>query len=467
MSTPIWLTDRSRYTAGTGRCRMQRFLTNHYGPTGYGMVRKAESLPLATGKYTHLALEGLFRHLRDTDTFPEVAQIRAAIAEAVTAYDQRIAARGYAGLLQSERSDQVIVEQKALVAGLVWAFSRTILPWIYRDFRIVETETEQLYVLGCTCGAGALAPQAEHEARDCTGIGQMLKLDVLAEPRVGEGLIYFETKTTGWAGDTWSEQWETKPQLAIGSFGIEERYGKKLTGSYIIGLQKGPRKKAVDAFGEEITRQESVLCYGYCRPGNPPLAPEDWVPSYEWTDEQGQVRRKSRQHEKRGIWEIEHGDWPVWLASKQADPTLTPTECWVNWLPQPVLAKQVFLVGPMQPQVSQIASLKRAIVAEERDWQARLWQLYEWASEHGAHWTDAAYQAQLDALFPRSYDCRRFGSRHQCEFVPICFKLEGWDDPLGGGKYVPRRPHHEPELRQAIERGLLPEQSEEEEQDEE
>jgi hypothetical protein len=31
----------------------------------------------------------------------------------------------------------------------------------------------------------------------------------------------------------------------------------------------------------------------------------------------------------------------------------------------------------------------------------------------------------------------------------------GWDDPIGSGQYQPRRPHHDPELQQAIARGLL------------
>jgi hypothetical protein len=51
--------------------------------------------------------------------------------------------------------------------------------------------------------------------------------------------------------------------------------------------------------------------------------------------------------------------------------------------------------------------------------------------------------------------------------MPLCFKQEGWNDPLGSGKYRLRRPHHQPELDAAVERGLLPEQSEEDEDDDE
>jgi hypothetical protein len=41
--------------------------------------------------------------------------------------------------------------------------------------------------------------------------------------------------------------------------------------------------------------------------------------------------------------------------------------------------------------------------------------------------------------------------------VPICHRHVGWEDPLGSGQYQPRLPHHSPELAQAVERGLIPE----------
>lgn len=465
MSNPIWLTDRSRYSVGTGRCRMQRYLTNHFGPTGYGIVRKAESLPLATGKYTHLALEHLFVHLRDTDTFPEVGLIREAIKAACDEYEKRIVARGFRGLLKSETSDQVLIEQQALLSGLVWIACRTVLPWIWQNFRIVEAETESLYVLGCTCGLGPMAPQAEHEARDCQGIGQMLKQDVIAERRHGNGVAYFEGKTTGWSGDNWAPQWETRPQLGLGTLGITERLGKEITEAYVLALYKGARRGKKDLFGEETVQQDSCVCYGYCRPGNPPLATDDWKPTYRW-EEDGKTRQVSRQHIRRGIWELPQSDFPEWVASKAAQPDLTPTEFWTAWLPQPIAEQQVFLVGPLNRQDTQVTSLKLGVVAEERDWQRRLWDLYE-VTHDGLGWPSAEFQTIIDVLFPRSWECRRFGVRHECEFKMLCFKEQGWEDPIGNGKYVPRRPHHAPELAQAVSRGLLPEQAEEEEGEEE
>jgi hypothetical protein len=459
----LWLTDRSRYVNGTGRCRMLRYLQNHFGPTGYGIVRSGDSLPLATGQHAHLAIEILLKILQQYDRLPTREEIRGAIAQANGAYGKRVAQRGYAGLLQSESSDRVVREQCTLIEGLIWAFCRLILPWMHANYRIVEVEREGIYMLGCTCGlSSAIDDAAAHDARGCQGIAMMLRQDCLAERRIGGGLAYFEFKTTGWGNDTWASQWETRPQLAIGNWGVNERLGKEIVENYIIGLYKGSRKKVEDPFEGIWYRQESPLCYAFVRPSNPPLATEDWLPQYEWTDEDGNKKRASRAHQKAGIWTLEESDWPEWVEGRGDQ---SPSEFWVNYLPPSVVEKQIFMVGPLNRQDQQIAALKTQVFAEEKDWQQRLWKLYEFAEATGSSWGSPIFMQEVDALFPASWDCRRFGARSECEMKKLCFRESGWEDPLSNG-FVPRRPHHTPELEQAVGRGLLPEQSEEEDLDE-
>src|SRR5882757_5812766 len=192
----LWLTDRSRYTTGTGRCARERYLKYHFGPTGYGLVRKAESLPLMTGSYTHVALESLYKYLQEHDAFPPVQVIRDAINHAIGQYEQRIAARGFRGILQSERTDEIVREQCYLITGLVWALCRSILPWIHTNYKILQAEQETIYVLDCTCGLGSgnMDPFA-HDAAGCLGIGQMLKQDAVGQHRERGTLAYFEAKT--------------------------------------------------------------------------------------------------------------------------------------------------------------------------------------------------------------------------------------------------------------------------------
>jgi hypothetical protein len=356
---------------------MERYLKNHAGPTGYGLVHNSESLPLMTGTYFHKALETLWLYLQANDALPPREVVRQAIADANKLYEKKIERRGFRGLLASESSDRVIVEQQCLIAGLVWGVWRNVLPWIHTHYRVLQAELESIYVLECTCGLGsAVLDASAHDAKGCHGIGQMLKQDALAEKREGGGLAYFESKSTGWGGDNWAPQWETKPQLSIGTFGVAERYGKEVSELFILAGYKGARRtsKPKDVFEEAITRQDSPFCYGYSRPGNPPLSTDDWLPSYEWTDEAGATRRVSRVHEKRGVWELPQSDWPVWENRPADDRSVM--EFWIDQLPQSVLDSTVYLIGPLNRQDAQIQQLKKHIVGEERHWQEIVWRLF-------------------------------------------------------------------------------------------
>lgn len=432
----IWLTDRSRYETGTGRCPRQRYLGYHAGPTGYGYVKRGESLPLATGIYTHLGSEALCKILVTDDRLPTETETREACQSALSLYEHKIADRGFRGLLQSEQADMILREQQSLVEGMIWAFRLLILPWLHQEFRVITVEKEEdPYLLG-----------------DGT-IGLMQRLDILAERRINGNFAYLDIKTTGRTSDMFAEEWEIKPQLALNTMGTLERYGKEVSELYVIGLNKGYRKKGSD----DITRQESPFCYGYRRPANPPLTPEEWLPSYGWIDAAGQTKRAGRDFKKAPTFEYPYG-----------------VEGWVKQLPESVLKKQVFLVGPLNRQTEQVEMLGRQIAGEERRWQDTLWKLYELQQElidtHNVEpaqvWTHPTFQQGLDRLIPCSWNCRPFGAKHQCEFVDLCMKQPGWEDPLNSGKYAPRLPHHAPELLQMKERGLVPEGMEQEGEEE-
>jgi hypothetical protein len=458
----LWYTDRSRFKTGTSRCARQRYLGYHAGPTGYGLTAKRESLPLATGLSVHQGLEA-FATILQQDRLPTLEETRGIIDDVCIAYVSRVEARGFRGILGSDTTEETIVEQRSLIAGLLWVLYLKFLPWLLSTYRIVLVEQERLHFLDCACGAPP-HDAAEHARRGCTGKALMLRTDLLAQRRGGSALAYFECKTTGWDSDAWAEQWETDMQLGLGTLDTPQLYGAEVTELYIVGLSKGSRKK--DRYNpEDMKRQVSSLCYGYARPGNPPLAQEDWLPAYEWVDAEGQTKRASRAHKRRGIWHLEESDWPTWRAYKTSNPDMSATEFWVRMLPESVLDKTCFVLGPMNRQDAQLASLRRSMLGEENRWQDALWQLYE-AQQKGFGWASPAFQALLDTLVPCSWACRPFGREHQCEFVPICHRHSGWEDPIGGGQYQPRLPHHTPELQQAIARGLLPESAAEVDEEE-
>lgn len=447
----LWLTDRSRFKTGTSRCPRQRYLGYHFGPTGYGITTRADSLPLATGIYVHQGIEAFGQILVHNDRLPTLEETRVIIEQIASAYVGRVESRGFLGILGSEHTLETITEQRILIAGLLWALRIKLLPWLHSQYRLLSCELERPHFLSCTCGAGPL-DLAQHVARECQGKVLMIRNDILAQRRGATTLAYFEAKTTGWESSAWADQWESDPQLGLGTLDVARVYGAEVTELYIIGLNKGPRRKDKDD-PDGRRKQLSSLCYGYRRPGNPPLVSDDWLPSYEWVDEAGQVKRASRAHRRAGIWEIEQGDWPTWLAYHGQDPLLSPEEFWVRNLPASVLDKVCFVLGPMNRQDHQIASVRTAMEAEEGRWQAILWDLYERQQTQG--WATPEFQHRLDQLVPQSWNCRPFGRDHQCEMFEICHKGEGWQDPIGTGRYQPRLPHHQTEVDQAVARGLL------------
>lgn len=435
---------------------MKRYLGYHAGPTGYGYTTKTESIPLTTGSAAHQGLEGLAHILKQHDRLPSELEVRQVIAHARAVYEAKLTKAGFrGGMFTGPIVEETIKEQSALIHGLVWTIALRFIPWLHQTYKVLEVEQERLHFLDCQCGAGPL-PQADHDARGCQGKALMIRTDILAQHRVGGHLAYFEGKTTGWESDAWAEQWETKPQLGLGTLDLEKKYGQEVSELFVVGMNKGSRKrddKDLDTAFAGMKRQQSPLAYGYCRPGNPPLAKEDWIPSYTWINDAGEKKTASKAHKRRGIWLIDDSDWGLWQAYKTSDPLMVPEEFWARQLPVSVLEKVVFVLGPMNRQDAQLLSLRRGMQGEEQRWQERLWQLYELQTK-GARWESETFQTTLDQLIARSWNCRPFGKEHQCEFIPLCFKHAGWTDPAAMG-FVPRRPHHQPETEQAVGRGLL------------
>lgn len=452
----LWFTDRSRFKLGTSRCPRARFLSYH-SFNSYGITLRKDALPLVTGIYVHRILEAYAQILLAHDRLPALDEVRAIIAELTAQYVAQVEARGYRGILGGPDTETTITEQAALISGLGWVLRLKFLPWLHQHYRVVAVEQERLHFLDCSCGAPPL-DAAEHVRRGCTGKAIMLRTDLLAQRRGGSSLAYFECKTTGWESDAWAEQWETDAQLALGTVDAEQLWGAEVSELYIVGLNKGRRAKTrykADDDGDDRKKQQSPLCYGYRREGNPPLAADDWLPSHEWVDAQGEVKRASRAHRRALITTLADSDWPVWRAYQTSNPGLTAEEFWVRFLPESVLDKICFILGPLNRQDQQLQVLLRGFLGTETHWQVILWTLYE-LQVQGYGWASDEYQAALDKLVPCSWACRPFGKEHQCEFVRICHRHEGWQDPLGSGAYQPRLPHHEPELQQAIARGLLP-----------
>src|SRR5437762_1281629 len=132
--TTLWLTDRSRYKLGTSRCPRARFLGYRWGPTGYGLTLRADSLPLATGLYVHQGVEAFGRLMLRADRLPSLGETRDIVAAIRQAYLQRVEVRGFRGVLAGEHTEETIVEQSVLISGLLWALRLKVLPWLHETY---------------------------------------------------------------------------------------------------------------------------------------------------------------------------------------------------------------------------------------------------------------------------------------------------------------------------------------------
>lgn len=472
MATMLRLIDRSRVADGRGFCTRARFNNYHLGPNGYGIALKGTKVPLMTGIGAHEGLAPILEWCRQHPTWitcPPDDVIRAGVAYAVDRYWRTVTARGFAYLLESEDVKAVTREQTHLVEGIIWAWCLEVLPDILQRGQIIEVEVDDTYVMGCTCGLGdGVLTQADHEARDCTGYGWMCKPDFLVLTRLTQELEYHEFKTTGMDTPTFKDKWEVMIQMFAATLDAERRLQKHVQTIYVHGLIKG---KYQGDYQQETgkydgpRKQQSVFCYGYRKPANPPMEDEEWAAQYNYTDADGKNRRLTKNYGKAGVWEL-----PDYYVQHSGIPT--KGEFWVKWMPPEVRKKQLILLGPFSRQTQMVSHFTTEVVSEEQAWDHKLWQAYdlgisllEAQPEHCTDdpaadwwrlvWPNQDFQALIDRLFPRSYECRRYGARSRCQFEDLCFEREGWADPFLSGRFILRRPHHQQELDQAVARGLL------------
>jgi hypothetical protein len=463
----IWLTSRSAFEAGSQNCAMRRYLNYHAGPYGYGFARKATSVPLATGSYAHLGCTETAKWILDarqaTGVQPTSAPddvIRWAADCAVQKYLRVVARRGVLTFAQDDeaslaRLQLLIAEQSTLIEGLIWTWCLVRLPQILSEYEILHVEEEESYVLDCTCGLGSgLGELDDHEARGCNGIGLMSKPDILARRYSDAAVGYCELKTAGEARRSWADAWERKQQFLIGAQAAERRLGEPVTHAWVEGLVKGRRSRDYgDSDGPK--RQQSCLAYGYWQAPNPPLSVGGWLPAYESYDAEGikhtPSRAKSGGHRKLGLWEG---------VTEELFPGLpegmSRMEYWVKYLVgnwQWNLQKNLSVVGPLPKRAELIEKAERSFITEERLWQDRVWRVYDFSAATGKTWGDPDFHRHLDSVVPRSWNCDPFGPDHPCPYQPLCFEHEGWQQPVVGGTFVFRSPHHLPEAEQMKARG--------------
>jgi len=478
----LWLTNRSAYQREHNQCDHARFLEYHSGPYGYGIRLKAESVYLPTGIFFHKILEGVVKLAieigwKDFEASKYRADTRVIINGAVDRYYRLLDARGLRNMDLVEQ-EYTIAEQATLIEGLGWAWSMTLLPYLIKYFTPLSVEVEDVVVLGCSCGlpTGVGEPE-DHATRGCNGIAWCSKADLITARDADGAAGWHEYKTGAEVfRKTFSERWDTNVQFASGILGAERRLQREITHIYVHGLQKGSRKSQYDDDKKDYSgprRQNSILCYAYCKPADPPVLPlDDWRVKYQWYENdphtgKRHMRRLGKGYEKVPIWEAEFFGRPGGWSN---------VEYWTAWLGPIRMNEEVcLLLGPYERPTQMLEEFVVEAAAEERRWQDRLWAVHDARTqaydrlmaarpvfdESGSRISFEVVEVQpevqkaLRENFPKNWEGCRSYYGDVCEFLdPICLKRVGWDDPLGSLKYIHRRPHHQPEIDQMIARGL-------------
>lgn len=408
MTSTIWLTDRSRYKTGLEECLHKRFLMYH--AFGTGIIKAARSVPLESGIATHAILATVLEKAKvDPHGAQERTFLNEAIREGLGAFKTLVEKAGWLDIEDSEEGKWVLQEQLTLVEGLVRGWVKVHLPILLQEFSIVDVEREELLPV------------------DFGGyeIGQMGRPDFIARRKADGVLTLHDFKTTSSVDDNYIGSFRNSVQMAIGTAAVEARRGEPVPQYYVWALVKGGRNRFKKNGQEDgFKKQFSDFCYVKHVPGNPPISEPKVITTGYWADKT-----------------------PVWTL-----PFPSPSEWLIDNLPQSNLWSHFVQIGPYDRQTHMIKQYLLAMKHHEVGWIKNLWKAYQLEEQMG--WDNEVYQDLLTTLFPRSYDCSSYGS--PCPFFNMCFRQDdNWRDPLGSGKYVRREPHHEPEMVQFKERGLL------------
>ena len=267
-------------------------------------------------------------------------------------------------------------EQCALAEGLIRGFHRARWPQIceaYPEVLLCEKELSYGYEL------------------DDRKLLFLSKPDLVRRDKDGQ-LWVFEWKTTGSNKEEWIHQWETAVQVHAQIRTVETHLGEPVAGCIVQGFHK--------SYVSQWNRLESIFCYYYGSPGNPPF--EKAKVSYEY-------KAGLRKH-------------PTWLLEGGV-------KKWVEQMPLALLASQF----PQTPPIFLKEHLVEAFFRQQGIREVKIRTARELM-----HKDPDLTQSWMDEVFPQHWESCNAWNR-ACPYRRLCFGSEV--DPLTIG-YSLRESHH-------------------------
>jgi hypothetical protein len=359
------------------KCVKERFLGYHYD--GQGLTKKGAKYEAAFGAIVHNALAFALTNPKDAQHDPFWSfPFRVKIKEAVLTH------------LGEPEGSHTCTEQIALLRFLVEGWIKQRLPYILKEFEVMEVETEMHVVL---------LPEKYLPtplANTMQPVHLPLRMDCLLR-RKSDGLLFIlDFKTTGRASEDWNVNLDNSLQSHLYITGAEEIYGEPVAGIFYEGLVKGYRemdKAKSSPFNGQVIQYGSPL-YGWVKDGiigeYKPGAQRAFLPT-KYVDFRGFINSVPNLRE--------------WFPST------------IPWRPLDI--------------PKQVAS----VIVNENVFHHNL------STYNSIHVGDPNKEMYENVLFEQSLgNCFKYGARHPCQFVEICHNKLSPD--AYSSVYDKREDHH-------------------------
>jgi len=411
------LTDRSRIIKYQ-ECPRKRYWANEFN--GRGIVTAKNAIALSKGSAIHAGVQSLNQQYQvarqvgeenNGNIIPAI-DVELAVKAALDLFAERSETEELA--LEEDNTDTVALytlnEQKALIEFAVRGYALTRLPYYISTYRVVGVEQERVLELADNL---TLMGRADSELQ-----------------RLDTGGYYIQSLKTSFAWDD-----DLSQEAKIDIQGISELIlFEALTGNRVDGIAmeifvNGSRRKDKK---DGIYKQDTFSIRPWVKRNV--TGPDSYAWKYYYEDSFGANRSIGKSYQRVNIWEIMPiKEWVELLASGHIQPELGDP-----------MQKLFVAPVPYYRQNDDINSWLVEVIAQEL-------RIAEAMAEINNEQDSAEKQRLVDANFPRYRHACRNKYRKWCPYFSICWGSEGLaQDPLAGGLFKLREPHHELEV-QAIE----------------
>lgn len=375
---PDFLTNRSTILDGQ-KCPRSQWLQYYWD--GTGLMRRTQSVPLATGSTVHEGVERLMRGAGEDE----------AAGQAVAAYRESVTKRA----LDDDMDGWLAGEQEALAEALVRVHARVCMPQIRAGYEILGVEKDDCRELA-------------------EGIGWQFRVDASLRDRATGGLVAYSLKTKSQWYPSTQEEIACDMQGLSEAWGLESAMGEECEYVKMDFLLKGPRKRTGELGRRE---QMSPLVRAWMSDGVVPKYAWRW----EWTDAEGSHRLSPKKWRAFSVWEVMGvREWLDMLLGGGVQPEAG----------DPV-GSLVVAYPPIFRNPRHIDRWKRQVIAQAGRTRFALGEIAN---------VKAVESPELDVLFPQhTQRCHDYSAR--CPFYEICHGGLG-GDPVESGEFMRREPHH-------------------------